>query len=125
MQKRVLFADDENELREMVGLVFEAIGIPVVLACDGREAIEKFDPESIGCVVTDLKMPRVDGFGVLKHVKSVSPAVPVIIVSGHYSDPGEAIASAEVFLAKPFKIEELLREVGKHIPVPSVPVANC
>lgn len=114
---KVLIADDEVSLRDLLKRFFNSRGLDVDLACDGREALDMFNANTYDLVLTDLQMPRLDGLQLLAAIKDVKPKVPVVIISG-YGDAETVVRAlkggAENFLAKPIKIE-LLHKVIEQI----------
>ena len=82
---RVLVADDEPGLREFVGDVLRLAGHDVVEAEDGRVASRRLDERGYDLVITDLKMPHVDGLALVRKVKAEQPEVEVIVMTAHGS----------------------------------------
>ena len=78
----LLVIDDEDFVRETICDYLSDSGFNTIDARDGQEGIEIFQREKPDAVLVDLNMPKVDGFGVLEHVKSESPDTPIIVVSG-------------------------------------------
>jgi CheY-like chemotaxis protein len=116
MIRTVLLVDDDREmlhaLREGFGRYAESMR--VLLASDGLEALEVLKHEPISLVVTDLKMPRMDGFELLAAVMGSYPDIPVIIITGFSTPDMERLArqgGAVGFTAKPFLIENLARQI--------------
>ena len=68
MNEKILVVDDENSLRRVLCAMLESEGYEVDDACNGAEAISKIANNSYAAVITDLKMPEVDGIELLKHV---------------------------------------------------------
>ena len=84
--RRVLIADDEPNLRRVLSAQLQRDGYAVTTASDGREAIDALDAadgRGFDVLITDLRMPKVDGMGVLRHVTASHPDVPVIIITAH------------------------------------------
>jgi two-component system nitrogen regulation response regulator GlnG len=113
---RILFADDEVQIRALALAILEEQGFQVVCAEDGSEAVDLFGRSRPDVVVVDLKMPNVDGIGVLKHVKDASPETPVIIITGH-GDIAIAVETMKLgaydFISKPFHMDDLLATVRR------------
>jgi DNA-binding NtrC family response regulator len=108
--KRILVADDEETIRRLLDYNLCKIGFEPVLAVNGRQAIELAQGE-FACALVDLKMPEVDGRGVLKHFKQHLPDVPVVIMSavGQVKDAVEAMKSGALeYITKPFDLDEVL-----------------
>jgi CheY-like chemotaxis protein len=112
----VLLVDDDREMLIALqeGLARYAPGLNVLLAGDGLEALEQLRRRDIALVVTDLKMPRMDGFELLAAVVRAYPDIPVLIISGFTTPDMERLAvlgGAVAFVPKPFLVEELARRV--------------
>ena len=85
VQGRVLVVDDEVEIRTLLSRRLRRAGYAVEEAGDGAEALELVDKEVPDVVVTDIAMPRLDGLGLLKRLRSKDPELPVIVLTGHGS----------------------------------------
>jgi PAS domain S-box-containing protein len=110
MKPKILLIDDEEGIRKLLGISLRDAGYPLVIAIDGEHGLELFQEEHPDIVVTDIKMPGVDGMEVLKRIKYVSPETEVIVITGH----GEielAIQSLQMdasdFITKPIHDEAL------------------
>jgi two-component system, NtrC family, response regulator AtoC len=80
---RILVADDEPGLREFVADALELDGHDVVTAADGKAAAKLLDERGFELVVTDLKMPGLDGMALLRKVRAEQPEVEVIVMTAH------------------------------------------
>jgi CheY-like chemotaxis protein len=116
MIKNVLLVDDDYEmllaLKEGFGKYLDSFA--VLLASDGLEAVEQLKKHCVSLVVTDLKMPKMDGFQLLTHIMEVYPDIPVIIITGYSTPEMERHArqgGAVGYIAKPFLIENLARQI--------------
>jgi len=78
----ILFIDDSQIIRNLIGKYLKSMNYNVVTAEDGRKGIEFFNEKTFDLVLTDLKMPHMNGFEVLSHIKSIDSDIPVIIISG-------------------------------------------
>jgi DNA-binding NtrC family response regulator len=110
----VLCADDEPQIRGLIAKVLGDRGFRIVEAEDGREALSRFESDRPDLVLLDLRMPHEDGLQVLRRIKTLSPEVPVVLMSG-YGDVRTAVDAmrfgAYDFIEKPFLIEDLLATV--------------
>ena len=100
----LLTIDDEESVRSSVAAFFEDCGFIVIQACDGRDGIEKITSLRPDVVITDLRMPNVDGMAVVDAVKKLDDTLPIIVLSGTgvLSDAIEALRrGAWDYLAKP------------------------
>jgi CheY-like chemotaxis protein len=114
----VLLADDDLEVREVVGRMLERLGFEVLQAQDGRIAMELFraHASAIVCVLLDMTMPHMDGVETFRQMRTVRPDTRVIIMSG-YSEQDVTIRFAGKglagFLHKPFRPQELTAQLQR------------
>ncbi|MDY6950616.1 MAG: response regulator [Thermodesulfobacteriota bacterium] len=80
---KILLIDDEEPIRKILGLYLRSKGYEVVTAADGGEGIGLFQQEKPPVVLTDIKMPGMDGIEVLKRVKEINPETEVVVITGH------------------------------------------
>ncbi len=109
--KKILVVEDEENIRELVKEHLEEEGYEVILAHDGADGLEKFSSNlDVGVILSDIKMPRMDGLTLLRKIKEISPQTVVIMMSA-LTDIQSAIkamnAGAYTYVTKPFKIIEL------------------
>ncbi|MCK4986179.1 MAG: response regulator, partial [Desulfobacterales bacterium] len=116
MIKNVLLVDDDSEMLHALKEGFKKYqeSFAVLLAEDGLRALESLKQNIISLVVTDLKMPNMDGFELLAHIMEHYPDIPVIIITGYSTPEMEQLAregGAVGYIAKPFLIENLARQI--------------
>jgi DNA-binding response OmpR family regulator len=119
MKEKILVIDDEMEIRDLLSEILQEEGFEVFEASDGVEGLELFHDIKPDLVITDIKMPRKDGFEVLKGVKDSKYDIDVIILTGH-SDEATAIeclrSGAYDYLLKPVEdIAVLMTAVNRAI----------
>ena len=117
---KILLVDDEDALRLILGRQLQRSGYEVTLADDGMSALEFLERESFDVVVSDMKMPRLDGMGLLEHSVRIAPNTEFIILTGHGSLESalEAFKTGLVFdyLLKPLEdISQLDFVVGRAV----------
>ena len=115
MIKNVLLVDDDREMLLAMKAGFQKYkdSFFILLASDGLEAVESLKKNTISLVVTDLKMPGMDGFELLAHIMEHYPDIPVIIITGYSTPEMEHMArkgGAVGYIAKPFLIANLARQ---------------
>ena len=104
--------DDEPSLRKAVTLALKRSGFAVLTAVDGVDAVEVFQQhrDEIACVLSDLTMPRMNGWETLTALRKLSPGIPVILCSG-YSEAqvmaGDHTELPHAFLSKPYELMAL------------------
>jgi CheY-like chemotaxis protein len=113
---RILAADDEAPVREIVQLLLKQEGYQVIPAVDGEDALEKIRAELPDLVILDINMPKRNGFSVCKAVRSTVETmfIPVIMLTGQDSveEKLEGLSSgADDYITKPFNSEELLARI--------------
>lgn len=108
----VLLVEDEAMLRKMAAAMLTRLGFKVLIANDGVEALEVFQqhPNEIHIVLSDLSMPRMDGWETLSALRRIRPGVPVVLTSGY--DEAQVLSGdhhelPQVFLHKPYQIAAL------------------
>ena len=120
MNKIALIADDSSTVRKFVGFALKSMGIEVVTASDGMDALEKLTSENFDIIITDLNMPYVDGYELISSIREIKDYenVPIIILS---SESGEEDKSkgfsvgANSYMIKPFDAKKLQYEVSKFL----------
>jgi len=109
---RILLVDDDEHMLTLMVQFLTNSGYQVVVTTNGREALVKFREQAFNLVLSDVKMPGLDGLQLLKALKEFNPRVPVVLISG-YADIEmvvEALKSgAENFLPKPVKLNYLAK----------------
>ena len=111
MTDTILVIEDKESMLDMLKQTLEAESYRVILARDGAEGIKRLTDERIALVLTDLKLPKKDGFEVLKAVKEDNPLLPVIVMTafGTIETAVKAVKQgAYDFLTKPFDTDHLL-----------------
>jgi len=119
---RVLIADDEVNLRTVLGATLRRAGYEVAAVADGAQALdaieESWTEDPVGVVVSDLRMPRGDGMSLLRELRQRHPELPVIIITAHGTvDTAVAALKAGAFdyVTKPFEQDELLTVIAKAV----------
>ncbi|MDB4969743.1 MAG: two component, sigma54 specific, transcriptional regulator, Fis family [Myxococcales bacterium] len=117
---RIVLADDELNLRKVLGTILARDGYEVLEARDGEEALRLVDQHAsaVAAVITDLRMPRLDGMGLLRRVVADHPDIPVIMITAHGSVDSavEAVKlGAFDYIEKPFEQTQIQEVVAKAI----------
>ena len=103
----ILVVDDDAHLLSLLVDTLTSIGYRVTGAPGGIEALEKLDSIKFDLMITDIKMPGIDGITLLKKVRRHYPKLPVLFITGVASDDIIGRASPDGFLAKPFRISHI------------------
>jgi len=108
---RILIADDETSVRTFICKVVKEMGHTPVEAGNGREALRRFQEESIDLSIVDVKMPEIDGIGYLKQVKKENPHAVVIVMTG-YPSAETIIKTIEddgyTYITKPLRVDRIV-----------------
>lgn len=120
MGKTVLVVDDSATVRKFVSVSLEMQGFSVTSACDGMDALEKLPTREFDLVITDLNMPNMDGFELIKALRENEQyrELPVIILtslSDNASKAQGATLGIAAFVVKPFSLEKIQYEVSKFV----------
>lgn len=110
MQPKILIIDDEPDICKALAFLLTREGYEVVSVSSGEDGIAEFDRERFDLVVTDLKMGKVDGLDVLRHIREVSHGLPVIMMTafGTIESAVDAMKhGASEYIVKPFLNEEI------------------
>jgi len=109
-ETRVLVVDDEQSMRELLGIMLRQVGYAVTLADGGEAAVQALMTDDFDLVITDLRMRKVDGLAVLRAAKEHSPRTVVLVVTAFASTETAVEAmklGAYDYVTKPFKLDEL------------------
>jgi len=116
--KRILYVEDEADLRSVTASILSDIFLEVIIAKDGEDALEKFYTHEIDVVLTDLSMPKMNGFDMAKRIKDFDADIPIIMISAH--DESEYFTQSielgvDGYLLKPMKLDDLIATFKKII----------
>jgi len=115
---KILVVEDEKSMREVLTMLLGEEHYDVISALDGREGLACIDKDIFDLVITDMKMPKVDGFELLKKIKEISPETLVIMITA-FGTTETAIEAMKLgaydYINKPFKIDEIRLIVKKAI----------
>lgn len=119
--KKILIADDDRFMRELLKALLTRAGYDLIFAEDGQSAVEMAKEESPDLVLIDGLMPKMHGFLACKAIKEQDAAPKIIILTAVYKKPSykwevKDTYSADDLLVKPFKTADLLACIQKHLP---------
>jgi two-component system response regulator FlrC len=109
--KPILVVDDDYQMRTALKEAITRVGFQAVLAGDGQEALQKLSQSSFSLVVTDMKMPKLDGLSLLKEIRRKIGHIPILVITGFgtIQDAVEVMREgASDYLIKPFSFEDLM-----------------
>lgn len=118
VKKNVLVVDDDSLIRQLVALMLRASGFTVIEAVNGQDALAKLDDSPVGIVITDLRMPQMDGLEFTRELrrKPDYKDVPVVMLTSEFSDykRTEGISvGVDEWISKPFIPQQLLHAVRR------------
>ncbi len=117
MGYKILVADDEAEIRDLLHLYLEKDGYDVVEAEDGAQALSLLQTEEMDLVILDIMMPGIDGYRVLRNIREKNN-IPVIMLSARSSDADKILGldlGADDYITKPFQPLEAVARVNSNI----------
>ncbi|MCB2226392.1 MAG: response regulator [Desulfarculaceae bacterium] len=121
-------ADDEKLMTELLRRCLEDKGYRVVAAADGKQALDHLRAHEFDLLITDVRMPYLDGLQLLKAAKDLNPRLPVVVISG-YGEAETVVqalkAGAENFLAKPLDLDALEHVVEQSLSLASIQPRGC
>jgi signal transduction histidine kinase len=117
-KERILVVDDEANVREMVSKIINLIGHEVVTTGSGKDALEILKNEPFSIIITDIKMPEMDGFELMKAARNQFPDIHFICMTAHggshtYTDV--LAVGATDYITKPFTIDEMRAKLNRVI----------
>jgi len=117
---KILIIDDEPEIRQQLAFVLEDEGYEAHTAGTGLEGLKNVESQNFDIVITDLRLPDLDGMEIVSRVKDIRPETIVVMITGHSSieNAVEAIrAGADDYVPKPINGDEILMKLEKAIEV--------
>ncbi len=114
--KKVLIAEDESAIREIIAITLKRAGYEVTEACDGQQALDIYNGKNgeFDVVLLDIMMPNVDGLEVCKHLRNESSTVGIIMLTAKTQEMDKVsglLMGADDYITKPFSPSELMARV--------------
>lgn len=122
MTKRILTIDDSRTIRDMLNLTLSEAGFEVLQAVDGQDGIDVLEKqERVDVVITDINMPKMDGYGVIRHIRGQPRynGMPVLVLTTESEKEKRNVAreaGATGWMVKPFDPERLIATINKVAP---------
>ena len=120
---QILIVDDEIDIREILRFALETPGRLVFEAGNGEEALSVVEKEKIDLILTDLAMPKMNGFELLRKLKMIGKSLPIIVLTGH----ADSMVANQIrpygvvhFLTKPWDsdhLDKIVQEILAKIPI--------
>lgn len=115
-QLRILYVEDDDASRELFQSILEEYFGNVTFACDGQDGLTLFQKEGFNLIITDINMPKMNGFEMIKRIRQKNDDIPVLILSA-YSDTHHFIQAIELhvsgYILKPVQIEQMECEFSR------------
>lgn len=111
--EKILIAEDDSDIRELLTLYLESNNYKVSIASDGKQALAKLESESFDLAIVDIMMPKMNGYELIKNVRKFSD-IPIIITSAKSLDNDKILGidiGADVYITKPFNPLEVVAYV--------------
>ena len=109
----ILIVEDDPSIRYLEAVALDRRGMRVMVAEDGRQALDLLKQRNFCLVILDLIMPKVEGYMVIKYIEENKPSIPIIVVTGLKPDELSAVDRRVVkqILFKPIELEKLIEDV--------------
>lgn len=119
MPKKILVVDDEQNIRLLLRTILELEGFDVVLASNGKDAVDVLKKEKPALMITDIMMPEMDGWELMKKVRDdLKSDIPIIALTVRSDPLSEKLSKqkygVKAYLTKPFDKKQLVAEVKKY-----------
>jgi len=118
MTKRILTIDDSKTIRDMLKFTLVDAGFEVLQAVDGQDGVDVFAKEPVDLVITDINMPKMDGYDVIRHIRGTSgdKSTPILVLTTESEVEKRNIAreaGATGWMVKPFDPEQMVATINK------------
>jgi len=110
----ILLAEDDVQLNNVVSLYLKNAGYSVKSCFDGEEALSVFEQEKIDLVLSDIMMPKMDGFTLARSIRLFNAEVPIIFITAKDDTPSKLVGygiGIDDYVVKPFDLEVLLAKI--------------
>lgn len=114
MTKKILIAEDERDIRDLIKYSLQLVGFEVILTTNGVEAVELAQSEQPDLIIMDVRMPKMTGYQALEALKSNprTAHIPIVFLTARPDrDRASSMEGVEDFILKPFEIDYLARRV--------------
>ncbi len=117
-EKIILVVEDEPEIQKLIAMGLEELGAKILSAFNGKQALEILRNNEIDAILSDIRMPQMDGIQLLKEIRALEIEIPFVVLTGN-GDKECAVEALRLgaldFIDKPFNEEELVEVMGKAV----------
>ena len=110
--KKILLVEDDEELRLVVEMFLSWAQFEVVIACDGVEGLEFLSKTHFDLVITDFRMPRMNGIDFSKKAKELYPELPIIMSTAFIPSLDHELKEKLHFVSKPYQVNEMIFKIN-------------
>lgn len=113
---KILIVEDEKDVQDVLAEALKIWGYETVLASNGEEGLEKYRQQNFSMLITDIRMPQMDGLTMLKKIREKDTAIPILVVTGYPSVDSAVeslIKGADNYIVKPINMDDLHAKIGK------------
>lgn len=121
-EHRILVIEDQEDLAELYESTLRKAGYEATIAYTGEEGVAEFEARAPEAVLLDMTLPEMHGTKVLEQIRALSPAVPVLVVTGETMAESREVCQrlgVQEYLAKPVEVNDLLRAVERSLAQPA------
>lgn len=112
---KILVVEDDKSLNDLICSYLRASGYETTACFNGEDALVKMETESYSLLVTDVMMPKTDGFTLAEEVRSYNQSIPILFISARDDKPAKMLSykiGVDDYLVKPFDLDEFVLKVG-------------
>lgn len=111
---KILFAEDDKEINELVSIQLKNEDLSVESCFDGLQALERFESESFDLVISDIMMPKLDGYELAKRIRKINSKVPILFLTAKDDKLSKQYGYSvgiDDYITKPFDIDEIIMKI--------------
>jgi two-component system response regulator FixJ len=119
-KQTVFIIDDDKGIRDGLEMLLESIGLESRSFASGNAFLEVYDAKMTGCLILDIRMPKMSGLEVQRKLKQLSCSIPIIFITGHGDIPMAVLAmrlGAIDFIRKPFNEQDLIDRINEALTI--------
>lgn len=112
---KILVAEDDKAINDLVCSYLRGNGYETTACFDGEQALDALDKNAYALVITDVMMPKVDGFALAEAIRAYSDKIPILFMSARDDKPSKLLGyklGIDDYVVKPFDVDELMLKVG-------------